>query len=67
MASPHISDSRRAASPAHSYRRSSFNGAKQLAAAGATTRRTLVIVGGLVVALVVVLGVIAFHLASSGR
>jgi len=67
MASPHISDSRRAASPARSYRRSSFNGAKQLTAAGATTRRTLVVVGMLVVALVVVLGVIAFHLAGTGK
>lgn len=67
MASPHISDSRRAASAPRPYRRSSFNGAKQLAAAGATTRRTLVVVGVLVVALVAVLGVIAFHLAGSGK
>ena len=63
MASPHISSSRRSA-PSHSYRRSSFNGAKQLAAAGAATRRTLVLVGVLVVALIVTLGVVAFHLAS---
>ena len=62
MASPHISSSRRSV-PSHSYRRSSFNGAKQLAAAGATTRRTLIVVGMLVVALVVTLGVVAFHLA----
>ncbi len=67
MASPHISDSRRATPPARPYRRSSFNGAKQLAAAGATTRRTLAMVGVLVTALVVVLGVIAFHLVGSGN
>jgi hypothetical protein len=66
MASPHISSSRRSL-PARSYRRSSFNGAKQLAAAGATTRRTLVLVGVLVVALVVTLGVIAFHVVGSAK
>lgn len=67
MASPHLSSSRRAPAPSRSYRRSSFNGAKQLEAAGATTRRTLVVVGLLVVALVVTLGVVAYHLAGSGQ
>jgi hypothetical protein len=66
MASPHLSSSRRSSSsPARTYRRSSFNGAKQLEAAGAKTRRTLIVVGILVVALVVTLGVVAYHLASS--
>jgi len=65
MASPHLSSSRRPASSPRPYRRSSFNGAKQLEAAGATTRRTLLVVGALVVALVVTLGVVAYHLVSS--
>ena len=65
MASPHLSSSRRSSSPSRIYRRSSFNGAKQLEAAGAKTRRTLLVVGVLVVALVIALGVVAYHLASS--
>jgi hypothetical protein len=67
MASPHLSSSRRLASPPRPYRRSSFNGAKQLEAAGAKTRRTLLLVGVLVVALVLALGVVAYHLTSSPR
>jgi hypothetical protein len=68
MASPHLSSSRHSSSsPSRTYRRSSFNGAKQLEAAGAKTRRTLIVVGVLVVALVVTLGVVAYHLASSPR
>lgn len=67
MASPHISSSRRSSIPAHSYRRSSFNGSKQLTAAGATTRRTLVLVSMLVVALVATLAVIAFHVVGGGQ
>ncbi len=63
MASPHISSSHRSSS--HPYRRSSFNGAKQLKAAGASTRRMLLLVGVLVVALLVTLGVVAYHLANS--
>ena len=63
MASPHISSSHRSSS--RPYRRSSFNGAKQLKAAGASTRRTLLLVGLLVLALVATLGVVAYHLASS--
>ncbi len=60
MASPHLS------SPAsRQYQRSSFNGAKQLKAAGAPTRRVLVVVGLLVVALVVTLGVVAYNLVAS--
>ncbi|MDJ0364406.1 hypothetical protein QMK33_04525 [Hymenobacter sp. H14-R3] len=64
MASPHLSASHRSSS-SHPYRRSSFNGARQLQAAGASTRRTLVVVGLLVAALVVTLGVVAYHLATS--
>ena len=67
MASPHLSSSRRSSSPVRTYRRSSFNGAKQLEAAGAPTRRTLIVVGLLVVALVATLGVVAYHLAGSGQ
>jgi hypothetical protein len=67
MASPHLSSSRRPASLSRPYRRSSFNGAKQLEAAGATTRRTLVVIGVLVVALAITLGVVAYHLASSSQ
>jgi len=57
MASPHLSSS-----ASRQYQRSSFNGAKQLKAAGAPTRRVLVVVGLLVVALVVALGVVAYNL-----
>jgi hypothetical protein len=65
MASPHLSSPHRSSS--RPYRRSSFNGAKQLQAAGASTRRTLLAVGLLVVALVVTLGVVAYHLASGPK
>ena len=58
MASPHLSSS----SAARQYRRSSFNGAKQLKAAGAPTRHILLLVGFLVLALVGALGVVAYHL-----
>ena len=61
MASPHLSSS----SASRQYRRSSFNGAKQLKAAGAPTRRVLVFIGFLVVSLVVTLGVVAYHLLNS--
>ncbi|MBO2030157.1 hypothetical protein J4D99_02040 [Siccationidurans ginsengisoli] len=67
MASPHLSSSHHSSLPPRPYRRSSFNGAKQLEAAGASTRRTLLLVGALVVGLVVALGVVAFHLAGGGR
>ncbi len=52
---------------ARQYRRSSFNGAKQLAAAGAPTRRVLVAVGLLVAALAGTLGVVAYALATSPK
>ena len=64
MASPPLSSSSRSRS-SRSYRRSSFNGAKQLSAAQAPTRRTLLLVGALALALVVALGVVAFHLAGA--
>ncbi len=67
MASPHLSSSRRSSSPSRSYRRSSFNGAKQLDAVGASSRRTLTLVGLLVVALVVTLGVVAYHLTGGSQ
>ena len=46
------------------YRRSSFNGARQLEAAGAKNRRVLAAVGLLALALVATLVVVAVHLAS---
>jgi hypothetical protein len=50
------------------YRRSSFNGAKQLKAAQAPTRRILVLLGLLAVALVVALAVIiGTHLGTSSE
>ena len=62
MASPHLP-----ASVARQYRRSPFNGAKQLRAVGAPTRRILLVVGLLVVALVGTLGVVAYALATDFR
>lgn len=62
MASPHLPSS-----AAHQYRRSPFNGAKQLAAAGASTRRVLLAVGLLVIALVGTLGVVAYALAAGPK
>jgi len=61
MASPPLSSSGRARS-SRPYRRSSFNGAKQLSAAQASTRRTLLLIGALALGLVVALGVVVFHL-----
>ena len=57
------------ASPAHThssssrYRRSSFNGAKQLQAARKPRTLMLLAIGVLLLALVVAVGTIAFHLA----
>ena len=62
MASPHLPSS-----VARQYRRSSFNGSKQLKAAGAPTRRVLIAVGLLLAALVVTLGVVAYALATSPK
>lgn len=57
------------ASPTHThssrYRRSSFNGAKQLQAAQKPRTIVLLAVGALVLALAVAIGTIAFHLAGS--
>jgi len=64
MASPPLSSSNRSR-PSRSYRRSSFNGAKQLSAAQASNRRTLLLVGALALALLVALGVVASHLAGT--
>lgn len=66
MASPaHSSHSGHRASYQPQVRRSSFNGAKQLAAAQAPSRRVLLAIGFLVVALVVAVGTIAYHIAAS--
>ena len=62
MASPaHPISPRRVATPPQ-YRRSSFNGAKQLKAAQKPKHLTLLAVGALVLALVAAVGTIAFHL-----
>ena len=62
MASPQLSPSM-----ARQYRRSSFNGAKQLAASGAPTRRVLIAIGLLVAALAGTLGVVAYALAAGPK
>lgn len=63
MASPAHSISRQSTYPRR-YRRSSFNGAKQLQAAEAPRRRMLAVVGVLLLALVVAAATIAYHLAA---
>ncbi|MVN76274.1 hypothetical protein GO988_08050 [Hymenobacter sp. HMF4947] len=67
MASPHFSVGQHASSPERRYRRSAFNGAKQLEAAGAKHRRVLWIMGLLTVALVGALVVVAVHLAGGPK
>jgi hypothetical protein len=63
MASPaHSSHSRLHAHYQPRMRRSSFNGAKQLAAVQAPTRRALLAVALLVAALAAAVGTIAYHL-----
>lgn len=54
------------ASPTHPshYRRSSFNGAKQLQAAQKPRTLMLLAVGALVLALLAAIGIIAFHLVN---
>ena len=67
MASPtHPSHSFQQAIYGQPYRRSSFNGAKQLSASQAPQRRVLMAVGFLVVALVATVGVIAFSMVGGG-
>lgn len=62
MASPtHLLSSQRAV-PAQRYRRSSFNGAKQLSAAQKPRRLVLLAIGTLVLGLAAAIGTIAFHL-----
>ena len=66
MASPaHSSHSRLRTTYQPRVRRSSFNGAKQLAAVQAPTRRVLLAVGLLIAALVMAIGTIAYHIATS--
>jgi hypothetical protein len=65
MASPRSIPAKPLASSERRYRRSSFNGAKQLSAAQAPTRRILVLLGVLAAALLVALAVIVgTHLGS---
>ena len=63
MASPHLGSAHQAAAHLRRYRRSSFNGAKQLAAAGAPQRRVLVALSLLALLLVGALVVVAAQLA----
>ncbi|MGI4833674.1 MAG: hypothetical protein ACRYFK_09460 [Janthinobacterium lividum] len=64
MASPaHSSHSHLRTSYQPRLRRSSFNGAKQLAAVQAPTHRVLLTVSLLIVALLVAIGTIAYHVA----
>ena len=58
MASPRSIGARSLATPVRRYRRSSFNGAKQLKAAQAPNRRILVLLGLLALALIAALAVI---------
>ncbi|HET9502624.1 MAG TPA: hypothetical protein VFO93_03735 [Hymenobacter sp.] len=58
MASPRSASARPLAASERRYRRSSFNGARQLSAAQAPTRRILVLLGLLAVALLVAVAVI---------
>jgi hypothetical protein len=66
MASPRSVPARSLAPSERRYRRSSFNGAKQLSAAQAPNRRILVLLGLLAVALLAALAIIVgTHLGSS--
>ncbi|MGI4867156.1 MAG: hypothetical protein ACRYFZ_24780 [Janthinobacterium lividum] len=58
MASPRSYPARSLASPVRRYRRSAFNGSKQLSAAQAPNRRILVLLGLLAFALVAAIAVI---------
>lgn len=64
MASPAHSISRQGAYPRR-YRRSSFNGAKQLKAVEAPNRRVILLIGALLLALLGAAGTIAFHLVGN--
>ena len=58
MASPRSLPARSLTSPVQRYRRSAFNGARQLDAAQASSRRILVLLGLLALALVAAIAVI---------
>ncbi|RZL05220.1 MAG: hypothetical protein EOO62_19645 [Hymenobacter sp.] len=62
MASPTHSFSPQRTAASHPYRRSSFNGARQLKAAQKPKQLALLVVGALMLALLVAVGTIAFHL-----
>jgi hypothetical protein len=65
MSSSNSSINKHAAAPTRRYRRSSFNGAKQLAALEAENRQVLWALGALGIALLVALVVVAIHMAGS--
>ncbi len=67
MASPRSLPAKSLASADRRYRRSSFNGAKQLSAAQAPNRRILVLLGLLAVALLAALAVIVVTHLGSGQ
>lgn len=68
MASPRSVSAKSLAPSERRYRRSSFNGAKQLAAAQAPNRRILILLGLLAVALLAALAVIVgTHLGSGSE
>ncbi|GEM_PF-1161810 len=64
MASPHLSAAHHSVASPLRYRRSAFNGAKQLHAVEAKNRQVVLVVGLLGLVLVGALVVVAFHLAS---
>jgi len=64
MASPHLSAAHHSIASSHRYRRSAFNGAKQLNAAERKNHRVVLAVGLLGLVLVGALVVVVFHLAS---
>ncbi|MGI4821836.1 MAG: hypothetical protein ACRYFV_11555 [Janthinobacterium lividum] len=65
MESSNPSIVKHSAAPARRYRRSSFNGAKQLSALESENRQVLWALGALGLALIVALAVVATHMASS--
>jgi hypothetical protein len=65
MPSSNSSINKQSAAPARRYRRSSFNGAKQLSALESEGRQVLWALGGLGVALIVALVLVAIHMGGS--
>lgn len=67
MASPRLVSPHYPASSTRRYRRSPFNGAKQLATADAKRHRVLWVMGLLATALVVALVVVVVHVAGAPK